>query len=334
LLGLALAGPASALTLSAVGDVLLWYGPMAGTLQSVSAAAHTPWDVSVYPFERVQPYLKGLVFGNLEGPLTAKPAHRYKPKWMRFYFKSPVNEAVAALKQGGFRVMSVANNHSMDSGARGLHESLAALQAGDIQAVGAGDDEAQARRPVTISSAQGGKVTFLAFCAVGPLGTFAGPHSPGAARADEDTILRSVKAALKPGIPVVVSLHWGIEQQRDLPVIEPQDEQRELARRIIDAGAVLVLGHHPHVVTRFEERGRGLIVYSLGNFLFSGARIKDRRRSVILHVDLDASGVHSWDLVPVWTDGPEHPFQPEPMPKAIGQAYLAKLLNGRYPHYQ
>ena len=306
---------------------------MAPTLKSVSATAQRPWDVSVYPFELVQPYLKGMVFGNLEGPLTSKPVHRYKPKWMRYYFKSPVSEAVGALKMGGFRVMSVANNHSMDCGAKGLRESLRALDSGDIRAVGAGKDEAEARRPVTLKSVQGGKVTFLAFCAVGPPGTFATKKSAGAARADEAAILKAVKAALKPGVPVVVSLHWGIEQQRDLPVVDPLPEQRVLARRIIDAGAVLVLGHHPHVVNRFEEHGKGLIAYSLGNFLFSGARITDRFRSVILHVDFDAAGVKKWDLQPVWIDGPEHPFQPVPMPKADGRAFLAKLMTGPYSHY-
>ena len=306
---------------------------MAGTLKHLSTSAEATLNPCEYPFGAVQSHLKGLVFGNLEGPITRQPTLRYKPKWMKFYFKSPINEAVAALKLGGFRVMSVANNHSMDCGTKGLRESLRALDSGDIQAVGAGMNEAQARRPVTVKSCQGGEVTFLAFCAVGPPGTFATKKKAGAAKADETVILKAVKAALKPGVPVVVSLHWGIEQQKDLPVVDPLPEQGVLARRIIDAGAVLVLGHHPHVVNRFEEHGKGLIVYSLGNFLFSGARITDRFRSVILHVDLDATGVHQWDLQPVWIDGPKHPFQPVHMPKAAGRDFLSKLLTGPYQHY-
>src|SRR5262245_37182889 len=102
LLCLALAAPLGAVRVSAVGDILLWFGPMKGTLKKVKAEARQPWDPAVYPFERVEPYLQGLVFGNLEGPLTAAPSKHYKPAWMKYYFKSPAGDAVAALKQGGF----------------------------------------------------------------------------------------------------------------------------------------------------------------------------------------------------------------------------------------
>ena len=98
---------------------------------------------------------------------------------------------------------------------------------------------------------------------------------------------------------------------------------------ISHAGAVAVLGHHTHAVSRFEERGRGLIAYSLGNFLFSGARYPQRRRSVILRLDLDQGGVSRWDLVPVLIDDEDRPFQPTPMKKEEGQAYLAQVLGGR-----
>lgn len=331
---LALAAPAWALRVSAVGDILLWFGPMQGTLKGLSAQAQKPWDTAVYPFERVEPYLQGLVFGNLEGPLTAAAAHRFKPKWMKFYFHSPQAEAVAALKQGGFRVLSVANNHSMDSGAQGLNDTLAALDEGGILAVGAGADLGRARRPVTVESAQGGQVRFLAYCAVGPKGTFAGPKQAGAAYAEPQAILADVRREAALGLPVVVSLHWGIEQKRDLPVAEPLDWQRQLARGIIDAGAVAVLGHHTHAVSRFEERGRGLIAYSLGNFLFSGARYPQRRRSVILRFDIEQGALSHWDLVPVLIDDEDRPFQPTPMRKAEGGSYLAELLGTqRYARY-
>lgn len=303
---------------------------MAGTLRHLTTSAEATLDPSEYPFGAVQDHLKGLVFGNLEGPITRQPTLRYKPKWMKYYFKSPINEAVAALKLGGFRVMSVANNHSMDSGAAGLKESLQALHDADILAVGAGANEKEARKPLVVKSSQGGKVRFLAFCAVGPRGTFADKHHAGAARAEEGVILKAVRREALKGDPVVVSLHWGIEQKVDYPVADPEDWQRELAHKVIDAGAVLILGHHPHAVSRFEEYKKGLIAYSLGNFLFSGARYPQRRLSVILHADLDAKGVHAWDLFPVRIDSEEHPFQPRPLPEAEGKAYLAALLTPPY----
>jgi poly-gamma-glutamate synthesis protein (capsule biosynthesis protein) len=304
---------------------------MRGTLQDLSATARRPWDVPVYPFARVESQLKGLVFGNLEGPLTGARTHRFKPKWMRFYFKSPAGEAVAALKQGGFRVMSVANNHSMDSGEAGLRDTLAALDEGDIVAAGAGADESLARRPAQVPDGHGNTITFLAFCAVGPPGTFATRTRAGAAFADPDTVVAAVRAAARAGGTVVLSLHWGIEKKRDLPVPDPQVWQRDLAHRAIDAGAVLVLGHHPHVVGRFEEYKSGLIAYSLGNFLFSGARIRGRRKSVILHVDFSRAGVRAWNLVPVDTDPPEHPFQTQPLGQDAARAYLRQILGERTP---
>lgn len=329
LLLLALAAQAHALRVSAVGDILLWFGPMKGTLQQVKSEAETPWDTAVYPFERVEPYLQGLVFGNLEGPLTAAPTKRFKPAWMKYYFKSPAGDAVAALKQGGFRVLNVANNHSMDSGAKGLRDTLAALQEGDIEAVGAGKDAAEASKPLWVNSAQGGQVCFLAACAIGPKGTFAGKKSAGAWRLDKDALLKAVKREAKTGVPVIVSLHWGIEQKRDLPVADPEAWQVETAHALIDAGAVAVFGHHTHAVSRFEEYKSGLIAYSLGNFCFSGARYPKRTQSVILRCDLDAKGVSRWDLVPVRIDDPERPFQPTPLKKDAGEAYLSAILGSK-----
>lgn len=330
-----LASPARALTVSAVGDILLWYGDMAGTLHDVSATARTPWDTAVYPFGRVEPYLQGLVFGNLEGPLTGAPTHRFKPKWMRYYFKSPAREAVAALKQGGFRVLNLANNHSMDSGKAGLRDTLDALREGGILGVGAGMTERRATRPLVVDSAQGGSVVFLAYCAIGPKGTFAkGLRRAGAARADAERMLADVRREASTGLPVLVSVHWGVEQKRDLPVAEPLAWQKELAHRLIDAGAAAVLGHHTHAVSRFEEYHGGLIAYSLGNFLFSGARYAERHRSVILRLEVQPGGVGAWNLVPVNIDAPGRDFQPAPMRTAEGEDYLARLLGGRtYARY-
>jgi poly-gamma-glutamate capsule biosynthesis protein CapA/YwtB (metallophosphatase superfamily) len=318
-----------ALTVSAVGDIVLWNGPMEGELRKLEAAARRPWEPSVYPFERVEPYLKGMVFGNLEAPLTARPPQRFKPAWMRYYFKSPMAESVDALKQGGFRVLSLANNHAMDSGARGLRDTLAALAEGEIHAVGAGMNADLARQAAVVNSSQGGRVRFLAYNFIGPPGTFARAKRAGAARAQGPQILKDVRREAAHGDPVIVSLHWGIERKADLPVAEPLAWQRELARAIIDAGAVAIFGHHTHAVGRFEEYGRGLIAYSLGNFLFSASRYDQRRRSVILRCELDAQGVHAWDLVPVHIDSPQRPFQPTPMRKAEGSAYLARVLGGR-----
>jgi poly-gamma-glutamate synthesis protein (capsule biosynthesis protein) len=318
-----------------VGDILLWYGAMPGLVLDTPPPPEGPWTVETYPFALVAPQFRGLVFGNLEGPLTQAPIHRFKPAWMKHYFKSPAPDSVAALKVAGFRVVSLANNHSMDCGAQGLSDTLSALAAGPVAEVGGGLDEAQAERPLRVDDGHGNQAEFLAYDFVGPPGTFAGPGRAGAARAERARMLAAVRRLARHKLPVLVSLHWGVEQRSDYPVADPLPWQKRLARSIIDAGATVVLGGHSHAVSRFEERGRGLIAYSLGNFAFSGGRMGARRRSVILRFELKGKVLKRWDLVPVYTDSPGHPFQPLPMPSGEANTYLRRLLGRRpYPHYK
>ncbi len=97
---------------------------------------------------------------------------------------------------------------------------------------------------------------------------------------------------------IITSLHWGIEN-----VFYPSPGQIDLARKMIDAGATLILGHHPHVVQGIEEYKGGLIAYSLGNFQFalhSNRLIRERtRRSIILITDLGKDGMKSYSVIPI-----------------------------------
>ena len=321
--------PLPALTVSAVGDILLWYGAMPANVVDTPPPEQGPWTIESYPFALVKPSFQGLVFGNQEGPLTDAPVLRFKPKWMRHYFKSPADDSVQALKVAGFRAVSVANNHAMDCGAQGLSDTVAALESQGIHAVGAAMSLGDAQQPVLVDDGQGGQAWFLARNVIGPPLTFAGPTQAGTAKLERDELLAAVKALAQRPEPTIVSLHWGIERRQDLPVAEPEAWQRRLARELVDAGASLVLGAHTHAVGRFEERGRGLIAYSLGNFAFSGGRMQARRRSVILRCQLAGKRVQRWDLVPVYTDSAGHPFQPLPMEPMQGRAYLRKLVGGK-----
>jgi poly-gamma-glutamate synthesis protein (capsule biosynthesis protein) len=311
--------------ISAVGDVLLRYGPMAQTLKDLQAQGQTPEQVAQYPFAAVKDQLKGLVFCNLEGPLTAYETLHFKPGWMQYYFSSPPKEAGAALRAGGFKVASIANNHTYDCGARGVKGTQKALDDVGIAHVGAGNDEREARDPVRVD-VDGTTVTFLAYCAVGPQGTFAGHSKAGAALASEDVMAGDVRAAVEPGQILVVSVHWGEERSNDLPLDRPSDWQRRVARRMIDEGASIVLGHHSHVVGEFEEYRHGLICYSLGNFLFAGGNFVQPRNSVILQAELEGPAVTRYDLVPVQIGAGGHPFQPQLLPKPEAQEYLKKVL--------
>jgi poly-gamma-glutamate synthesis protein (capsule biosynthesis protein) len=117
---------------------------------------------------------------------------------------------------------------------------------------------------------------------------------------DEENVRRAVAAARKQADIVVASFHWGIEFH-DFPV----DRQRHLAHVAVDAGADLILGHHPHVCQGIEvvhARGRNcLIDYSLGNFVFDThlGWNKDPESTIILKVKFDKSGLRSASIVPV-----------------------------------
>ena len=100
---------------------------------------------------------------------------------------------------------------------------------------------------------------------------------------------------------VIVSLHWGTEYMD-----RPQAAQRQLARALVDAGARLVLGHHPHVVQGVETYHDAVIAYSLGNFVFDQLP-PDTRWSVILSIDADAHGVSRWEAIRVLLDERHRP---------------------------
>jgi poly-gamma-glutamate synthesis protein (capsule biosynthesis protein) len=110
---------------------------------------------------------------------------------------------------------------------------------------------------------------------------------------DPDRIEEEVCAARKQADVVIVSLHWGIEYAR-----QPQESQRRIAHSLIDAGAALVIGHHPHTPQPVERHRHGLIAYSLGNFVFDAAG-EGGRHGLILKCVLTREGVTDYTTTPV-----------------------------------
>jgi gamma-polyglutamate biosynthesis protein CapA len=193
-------------------------------------------------------------------------------------------DSVTGLASAGFRVVSLANNHWMDHGRAALFDTTSRLRQHGIRPVGDGSDEPGA--PPVVLSIGGVRLAFLAHNLVG-----------GAVRRRSLTtmpgLLEEVAAARSACDAVVVSLHWGEEY-----MTAPAAWQVELGRRAIDSGASLVLGHHPHVVQPVEHYRRGLIAYSLGNFVCD-MRWGCTRQSAVLLVELGADGVGAYKAMPV-----------------------------------
>lgn len=217
-----------------------------------------------------------IAFGNLECPLTNLPFAGSKSIQLRAKPTVALN-----LAKAGFDVLSIANNHALDAGLAGLRDTLSALEACGIRPVG------HASSP-TVMQKSGVRVAFLAYCDF--------PNDSGGAGiryTDESALAANIASVRKRADVVVVSWHWGFEGS---PLVSHR--QKALARKAVDAGADVVLGHHPHVLQPIEwAKGPGgrpaLIAYSLGNFVFD-ARKPNERETLILHVRVGKAGVRAY----------------------------------------
>ncbi len=262
-------GPTARILL--VGDIMLGRG-VASVLES------DPDEV----FADVRHLLDGADFvgANLESPLTHRPHTTDNENALE---ADP--NAASHLSAAGFDLMSLPNNHSTDAGADGLLDTLAAVEAVELKAIGAGPDRATATEPMIVDLS-GLSVGFLAFDATG-LGTPAGA-APGVARWDNETSTAAVVELRDTVDVVIVSVHGGTEY---LPVTDPG--MSEIAGLLADAGADVVWGHGAHVVQPVDVIAGArptVAATSLGNFLFDQSG-PDRTTGAMLEVLVDAEGV-------------------------------------------
>ena len=250
---------APSVLLAAVGDVML------GRTVAPRITAHGP----AWAWEQIDPFLlqADLRFCNLECPLTEGG----QPVPKRYSFRADPEQAGKVLQAGGFHVAALANNHTYDYGRPGLSATLAHVEALGIAAPGAGKGRAGAIAP-RLLTVNGLRIAFVAYSWWWPEGYL--PQDDGASLAtlDEATLADELRAAKVGADLLVVSIHWGKEYSR-----VPTDGQRRVARLAIDAGADLILGHHPHVAQPVEIYQQRPIAYSLGNCLFdrSDARMSN-----------------------------------------------------------
>jgi poly-gamma-glutamate capsule biosynthesis protein CapA/YwtB (metallophosphatase superfamily) len=232
-------------------------------------------------FSDVADVFHGADFGfvNLETPVA--PEHSRGSK--AFMFDAPV-ALPEALKASGINIISFANNHVMDQGWAGFAESREHLKEAGLLFAGTSDNVATAWQPV-ITESNGIKVGWL-----GMTRWLNGNRNPnkddqphvnfvpypgesgGALGADETQVLAAVKAARAQCDLLVISIHWGIEY-----ATAPRPEDVDIAHKMLDAGASVIVGAHPHVLQPIEtyrtQDGRDAVIfYSLGNFLSNQSR--------------------------------------------------------------
>jgi poly-gamma-glutamate capsule biosynthesis protein CapA/YwtB (metallophosphatase superfamily) len=234
---------------------------------------------------------------------------------------------LTGLRLAGFDAVSLANNHTGDYGPTALVETVRRVREAKIAPLGAGRDTGEARRPEVLER-DGIRFGFLAFNAIGETPAAAGDR-PGAVqlrmqprtgplnRGDLSAMARAIRT-LRPQVDVLTVLpHWGTQYtSRIVP------DQRTVARALIDAGADLVVGGHPHVVQGAEIHHGGLIAYSLGNYVFDMDFSQPTREGVILELTFWGGVLKAADFVPVKIDGR---FAPRVLSPSAGRPILRRI---------
>ena len=300
-------------TLLFVGDVMLSRGVGA------RMEAEGDWNL---PFEGISDALGSadLRFCNLECPISDRGRNLHH----RYSFRAdPL--ALEGLEAAGFNVVSQANNHSYDWGPDALLDSLERLRAAGIRPVGAGRNDRAAHYP-TLVNMGGLRLAFLAYVEIDPKEAVARVDRPGVAWLDPPQVLADIRFARPLADLVIVCPHWGVEYAP-----KPTHDQVELAHQVIDAGADLIAGSHPHVVQPLETYHDRWIAYSLGNFVFDQknpathhglmlrVKVRDRKITEVVPVPIEINSRFQAVLGPAG----EHRRQP------LLAEHKAVPLNGR-----
>ena len=245
-----------------------------------------------YPFLKIQDYLKGadLVFGNLETPITQGAEI---PDFEMIFRSNPGTEQ--ALKQAGFSVLSLANNHTPNFGEKGLKDTFNFLENAGVKYVGAGQNKQEAYQPVYIEK-KGIKFAFLAYNDTDVVPAFyeASTNRAGTAFMRQEKMTEAVKETKQEADFVIISMHAGIEYSD-----KPNDSQISFARAAIDARADLVIGHHPHVVQTLERYKDKYIFYSLGNFVFDQPQSEETKEGLAIKIYFAKNGINKISFLPV-----------------------------------
>ncbi len=239
-----------------------------------------------------------ITFGNLETSVSTRGENVgsiYSFRSHPDFLKGPL--------YGGFDVLSIANNHTFDWGPTAFLDTISHVRNNGMFPVGGGATISEARLP-TIIEKNGVKVAFLAysqFANKNPNNTI-----PAIAPLNREWMKEDVVRANTQADIVIVSLHWGDEYETNA-----SDFQKTIAHELIDTGARMVIGHHPHVIQQVESYHGGLIAYSLGNFVFDQNFSEDTRKGMMLFVTATPEKVEEHNSTIVRFTDRFQPYIPE-----------------------
>jgi poly-gamma-glutamate capsule biosynthesis protein CapA/YwtB (metallophosphatase superfamily) len=252
-------------------------------------------------FENIGSTLKSadVVFGNLEGPVTTKGPN----VGSRFSFA--MNQKILpALVNNNFKMVSFANNHVGDRSNSGFADTLTNLDSAGLAYTGAGQNLDETTRPKIIT-VNGMKIGFIGCTDVGPTWLAATITKPGILLCSNPN-LGAIIAAARPAVDFLIfSAHWGVEYH------PRTTHQQDLAHLVIDNGADMVIGHHPHVIEATETYKGKFIAYSMGNFIFDQYFSNDTMHGLVVDVVVTTHAITSVNLKIVELKKSGNKYQPK-----------------------
>lgn len=230
------------------------------------------------------------VSGNVESALLDNPNDFVKSdKEIHLYAETKVAKL---LKDNGFTMANLSNNHLGDFGRDGVISTINAVKTAGLNYVGAGKNIEDAAS-YDIQEVNGIKVATLSISDIVPKDFSANRTEPGILSTKYPGYNRLVYEASQEADLVVVNLHWGVEYGVDI-----SEQQEKIGQALIDAGADVIIGSHPHVLQPVQTYKDGVIFYSMGNFVFDQgwSRTKD---SLVLNYYINENGEGTFEVVPV-----------------------------------
>jgi poly-gamma-glutamate synthesis protein (capsule biosynthesis protein) len=189
--------------------------------------------------------------------------------------------------------VSLANNHSGDYGRVAFTEMLGLLDQQKIGRFGGGHNLRDAHTPLMIER-KGLRIALLGYDEFMPRSFEAEANAAGVAWSEDEQVVADIRLArshYKADL-VIPFMHWGWENEHT-----SGDRQRQLARKMIDAGADAVIGSHPHVIQDVEQYHGKPIIYSIGNFMMDALDNEAQTKGWVLRMQLTRDGVQSWGTI-------------------------------------
>jgi gamma-polyglutamate biosynthesis protein CapA len=244
---------------------------------------------SALPLRDIAPVLRSadIAFANLESPFSDRgPVYQ-----SRMVFRAEP-EMIAGLELAKIAVVSTANNHARDCGSHGIEYTLEWLRKHKIEPVGSGAS-AEAAHAGAVIERNGVRFGFLGYTYDQSNGNHR-DNDDRVALMDVDQMRGDVAAIRKRADVAIVSMHAGFEYSA-----KPNHQQTEFAHAAIDAGATVVVGHHPHVVQPWERYQDGVIFYSLGNLVFDQMQREETQHGELAEVVFAGARMQDVRVIPV-----------------------------------